>query len=126
MNYLLDSSAWIEYFEGSSEGEKVSAILRKENVCSINLIIAEIVSKFKRKGMDFDQAYRILLSNSVIVELTPEIAKEAGLLHADVKKKIRNFGLADAIILTIARKLKVKVVTGDKHFKDFKETVLLN
>ena len=123
MNYLLDSSAWIEYFEGSLKGEKVSKILRSEKVYSVNLIIAEIVSKFKRKGMDFNQAYRVLLSNSVIVELTSEIAKEAGILHADMKKKIKDFGLADAIILISARKIKAKVVTGDKHFKSFKEVM---
>lgn len=125
MNYLLDSSAWIEYFEGSLKGEKVSKILRSEKVYSVNLIIAEIVSKFKRKGMDFNQAYRVLLSNSVIVELTSEIAKEAGILHADMKKKIKDFGLADAIILISARKIKAKVVTGDKHFKSFKEVLWL-
>ena len=65
------------------------------------------------------------MSNSTIVGLTPEIAKEAGVSHADIKKKVRNFGLVDAIILVSARKLKAKIVTGDKHFKGFKETVWL-
>ena len=57
MTFLLDSSAWIEYFEGSPQGEKVWKILKKEKVHSLNLIIAEVISKFKRKGMDFNQAY---------------------------------------------------------------------
>ena len=42
-----------------------------------------------------------------------------------MKKKIRDFGLIDAIILTTARKLKAKVVTGDPHFKKFKEVVFI-
>ena len=66
-----------------------------------------------------------MINNSKVVGLTPEIAMNAGLLHADMKKKIRNFGLADSIILATARKLRAKVVTGDSHFKGFKETVFL-
>ena len=125
MNLFLDSYSWIEYFRGSKKGEKVWKILKKEKVYTSNLVIAEIISKFKREGIDFNNAYRILLSNSVVVELTSEIAKEAGMFHADIKKKVRNFGLVDAIILITARKIKAKIVTGDKHFKDFNETMWL-
>ncbi len=126
MNLFLDSYSWIEYFRGSKKGEQVWKILKKEKVYTSNLVIAEIISKFKREGIDFDNAYRILLSNSIVVELTSEIARDAGLLHADMKKKVRDFGLVDAIILISARKFNAKVVTGDKHFKNFKETVFLD
>lgn len=125
MRYLIDSSAWIEYFEGSTEGEKVWNILKKENIYSLSLIIAEVVSKVKRSNKDSDLAYRIISSNSKILDITPEIAKEAGLLHAKIKKKVKNFGLVDALILVSARKLNAKILTRDMHFKEFNEAVLI-
>ena len=125
MKFLIDSSAWIEYLEGSFEGEKVRNFLMKDDIYSLNLIIAEVVSKVKRNNRDFNLAYKIISSNSKIIQITPDIAKDAGVLHADMKKKTRNFGMVDSIILIAARKLNAKVLTGDKHFRGFKEAVLI-
>lgn len=125
MRYLVDSSAWIEYFEGSEKGEKIDKILRETKVYTISLIISEIVSKFKRNDNDFNQAFRIINSNSIFFNLTPDIAREAGLLHAEKRKKFKNFGLNDAIILVAAKKIGAKIITCDFHFKDFKEVIYL-
>lgn len=125
MNYLIDSSAWIEYLEGSKEGEKVSEFLKKGEIFSLSLIMAEVISKVKRMGKDFNLAYRIISSNSKVLEINPQIAKESGLLHAEIKKKKTSFGLIDAIILVSARKLKANLVTQDNHFKGFKEAILI-
>ena len=127
MRFLLDSSAWIEYILGSSKGEEVFEILKQnqDEVYSLSLILAEIVSKFKREKQDFSLAFRIISSNSRILEVSPEIAKEAGLLHAEMKQKKRDFGLIDAIIWAVAKKLNTKLVTCDSHFKSFKDVILL-
>ena len=127
MKFIIDSSAWIEYLEGSLLGEKVRKILFENNeIYVLNLMIAEVVSKVKRKKGDADTAYNSIISNSKIVELTPKIAKEAGLLHAEIRKKIKNFGLVDAIILSSARKLGAKILTKDEHFRRFKESIFLD
>ena len=126
MKVIIDSSAWIEYLEGSELGEKVRDLLvRKEEVYIMNIMIAEVVSKVKRKEGNFDIAYRAMVSNAKVINLTPEISKEAGLLHAEMKKKMGTFGLVDALILTVARTLKAKILTKDNHFKGFKEAYFL-
>ncbi|MGB9717004.1 MAG: PIN domain-containing protein [Thermoproteota archaeon] len=51
------------------------------------------------------------------------IAEIAG--EIDVEKKVGNWGLADSIILATARKTNTKVVTGDKHFADLKNEVVM-
>ena len=124
---MLDSSAWIEYIIGSSKGEEVFEILKQnqDEIYSLSLIFAEVVSKFKREKEDFNLAFRIISSNSKVLEVSPEIAKEAGLLHAEMKKKKRDFGLIDAIIWVVAKKLNAKLVTCDFHFRAFKNVVLL-
>jgi predicted nucleic acid-binding protein len=42
-----------------------------------------------------------------------------------MKKKAKGWGLADSIVLCIARSIKGKVVTGDEHFKDLDEVIFI-
>jgi predicted nucleic acid-binding protein len=60
-----------------------------------------------------------------MILISPELALNAGLLHAEMKKKVRNFGLNETILLLVARRFNIKIVTIDQHFKNFKETIYL-
>ena len=125
--YVIDAYAWIEYLIGSDTGAKVYAILEKENnetyTCAVT--VAEVISKVAREGKDTKVAYDVLLSNSKVINADEELSKDAGLVHAEVRKTEKDFGLADAYVLATARKLKAKVLTGDPHFKNMKEAVLI-
>ena len=125
--YVIDAYAWIEYLIGSDTGAKVYAILEKENIetytCAVT--VAEVISKIAREGKDVKVAYDVLLSNSKVINADEELSKDAGLVHAEVRKTEKDFGLADAYVLATARKLKSKVLTGDPHFKNMKEAVLI-
>ena len=126
MRYIIDSYAWIEYLNGSSIGEKVMKILKSgDEIYSLNLIIAEVISIIKIKNSNVDIAYQAITLNSKIAEISSEIAKEAGLFHAETKKKIKNFGLVDSLIYIVARKLNAKILTGDEHFRGFKEAIII-
>lgn len=126
MKLIIDSFVWIEYLNGSIAGEKVKKYLLENNdIYILDIIIAEVVSKVKRENSNVDIAYKALISNSKIIPISPEIAKESGLLHAEIKEKIKNFGLVDAFILLTARKFNAKILTGDKHFENFKEAILI-
>ena len=72
-----------------------------------------------------EKAYDILTSNSQIVDVDEELSKEAGLLHAETRKKVKDFGLADAYVQATARKTKSRILTGDIHFRDVKEALLI-
>jgi len=127
MRYLIDSSAWIEYLEGSSIGEEVHRVLEsKEEVFILALNIAEVISKMKRKGKNYQVAYESMIKNSKVVEVTPKIAMEAGLLHSEIKPKNSSFSLADALIIKSAESISAKIITKDHHFKDFKESIILS
>lgn len=127
MKYLIDSYAWIEYFEGSDEGEKAKNIIENpQNEIITNILnIAELSNYFKRKNINFDIYYKILISFSKIYNFDIEFSKEAGYLCAEIRKEIKSFGLIDAFVLLTARKINSKIVTGDRHFKGFKEAVFI-
>src|SRR3990167_7253326 len=65
MKYLIDSSAWIEYFSGSSSGEKVSkAIESKNEVYTTALNIGEVISLLKRGEDNFEMCYEGIIKRS--------------------------------------------------------------
>ncbi len=126
MKYLIDTSAWIEYLEGSRGGETVNKILKKGNeTYVISLIISEVVSKIKRKEGDADLAYDCIIKNSKVLEITPKISKRTGMLHAEIRKKLPSFSLADASIVCSAQAIGARIVTKDSHFKGFKGAILI-
>ena len=127
MKYVIDAHAWIEYFLGSVKGNEVKKILESEEneIFTSVITVAEVVSVTKRENRDAEQKYMDIINLSKLFFISPEMAKEAGILHAEIRKKVKDFGLADAIVLLTARKLSAKIVTGDPHFKGFKEAVLV-
>lgn len=126
MKLIIDAHSWIEYLEGSASGEKLNKLLNEENeIYVLPITISEVVSKVKRSGKDSQLAYDSIIKNARILEPTPKIAKEAGLLHAEIRKKNPSFGIVDAILLSAAKSINAKVVTGDNHFRQFDNVILI-
>lgn len=125
--FVVDAWAWIEYLIGSEYGSKLNDILDDEDsevyTCAVTL--AEVVSKVAREGQDIEVAYSLLAGNSQIIDADEELSKSAGLVHAEMRLKEKDFGLADAYVLATARKLKSKILTGDAHFKNVKDAILI-
>ena len=63
-------------------------------------------------------------SSTVVLDLTEEVATAAGEIGVERKEKVRDWGLADSIVLATASGMGAKVVTGDKHFKDLGNEVV--
>jgi predicted nucleic acid-binding protein len=126
--YVVDAYAWIEYLTGSPAGETVKAFLdgggTDAYTCAVTL--AEVVSKAAREGADAELAADVLLSNSEVINADAALSKDAGMLHAQQRKTAPDFGLADAYVLALARKIKAKVLTGDPHFRGIKDATLLS
>lgn len=125
--YVIDAYAWVEYLIGSEAGERARAVLEEGGggVYTCAVTIAEVISKTAREGRNLETAFDILISNSNVIDVDEELSKETGVLHAEMRKTERDFGLADAYVLATARRVKAKVLTGDPHFRDVKEAVLI-
>ena len=125
--YVIDSYAWIEYFIGSTKGEKVKEIIESNSnkIFTPLVVISEVMSITKREQRDTEEIYKKMIGLSEIIIPTLEMAKETGLLHAEIRKKIHDFGMADVFVLLTARKTNAKIITGDPHFTEIKEAILL-
>ena len=127
MKVIVDSYAWIEYFEGSKKGLLVKEIIENENnevFCSV-LTVSEIVSKCERAGKDSRQYFEAMQSLSRILKIDEKAAIEAGKKHAAIRKNVKNFGLADAFVLVQGEKEKAKILSGDQHFKKMKNAIFI-
>ena len=72
-----------------------------------------------------EKAVEVIMSNSKIAVPSSEDAIEAGLLHAEQKAERRNFSLADAFVLQLARKVGAKILTGDPDFQGIREAEII-
>ena len=123
---LLDSFAWMEYFMGTQEGEKIRRLVDDDiQLYTSPIVIAEIYSKSLRTDGNAEERKDFIIKRCALIVFDENIAVEAAKIHAENKIKKPDFGLADAIILASARNRNIKVVTGDPHFKDFKDTIMM-
>lgn len=124
--HVIDAYAWIEYLDGSTKGKKVATVLEdNDEIYTCAITLGEVVSKVARTGKDAKIAYDILLSNSQIITADEDLSLQAGLIHSEMRKTSKDFGLADAYILATAKKLKTKILTGDPHFQGIKEAIMI-
>lgn len=116
IKYVVDTWAWIEYLISSPQGEEVKKIIENDNnaIYINSIILAEVISKAARENMDVKTAFDALTVLSTIADVNdPEFSREVGNLHAEMCRRIKDFGLSDAFVLATARKLNAKVLTGD-------------
>jgi predicted nucleic acid-binding protein len=118
---MFDSSAWIEYFAGTTKGENVKKYIDENaNIFTPSICLMEIKNKYVREGHKFQDQIEFICNISSIIDITKEIA----LKGADIKKQFNLYAI-DAIIYASSQIKKSILLTGDHHFKDFKNVELL-
>ena len=124
---IIDSYAWIEYLLSTAKGLEVKKALDSSGnrIFTHVLSISEIASRIARAGGDHLESIEIIISLSEIVDIDPDVSARAGKLHSTIREQIKDFGLVDAFILLAARDNGAKRLTGDPHFKNMKEAVLI-
>ena len=125
-DYLIDSYAWVEYYLGSEKGVKIKDIIETKNIATSILAIAELSDKFARENSDFDLLFQFINSRSKILPLTVKTALNSGKFKSEMRKRFKQFGLADAIIYLTAKINNSKLLTGDIHFKGLKNVEFID
>ena len=122
---VLDSFAWIEYFNGTSAGERVRGLLENGLAVTPAIVVAELSEKYRRLNREFGSKYDFVRARTSIIPLEEELARAAGELNFERKKRVKGWGMADSIVLATARRSGSKIITGDPHFKDLSEETII-
>ena len=134
MKIIIDSWAWIEYFSGSKHGQIVKEYINKNSIITPNIVLLEIASKYIREGFKEREILKRLLfiiKKSDIIDFDYEIAVEAAKCMLELRKHAKKMnikkkpGIADGLILALAKRLNGKILTGDDHFKNLPETIFI-
>ncbi len=124
--FVIDSYAWIEYFIGTDAGRLAKNYIEGKEAATSGISVAELKEKYLREGWRyFDADLLFITSVTAIIPVDKEVAVSAGEVNFERKRKVKDWGMSDSIVLATARKASAKVVTGDPHFKDLKESILI-
>jgi predicted nucleic acid-binding protein len=117
INYLVDTSIWIDYFRGKSEAIKnrMTDLAFNNRIYYNGIIISELLSGAKsKKQFDF-----IIENFSGLNYL--EMDKEFFIFSSRITNKLRSLGItlpiSDILIAAHAKFNNLIVFTKDKHFE---------
>jgi len=110
--YIVDTYAWISYFEGKKEFKEA---IEENEIYTPAIVLAEISRILKRKKIAKETGSKILefiKERSIILSLDETNAIKAG----EVAEK-EGLYLIDGIIYSYVDQ-DARLLTGDKHFKN--------
>lgn len=116
--YVLDSSAWIEYFIGSPRGMKIRQIVdNKANTIATPLIVlVELSCRHRRDDIDFIEQLDFIRLHSSILGMNDDVVVPAGNLYRIMRRKNDKASIADAVIAASAQANHATIVTCDSDF----------
>lgn len=125
MNIIIDTSAWIEYFQGSEEGEIVNQYLNNNETITTITTLLELSYKADKEKWNIKDYLNFIRLKSRIVGIKESSVLEFGKLYNHARKKEKSFGFADAIILLTSINENASILTKDTHFKHFENAIIL-
>ncbi len=127
MIYIIDTHAWIEYFRGSAKGLVFKKYLDNINnkFITVECCLAELMGYCLKNNIDFKKLYVIIKSNSIILPVMRDLWIKGAKIRFELRKKIKDIGLIDSLLIAKQEELKCKIISGDPHFKDIKVAVMI-
>ena len=127
MRFLVDSSVWIDYFNGviSPETDFLDAALGRDEILVGDLILSEVLQGF-RHDRDFDQALQALLLFDQVSLLNQDVAIESARNY----RRLRRRGVTvrktiDALIATWCIQHDTPLLHCDRDFDPFATFLML-
>jgi len=118
MPLVVDSSVWIDYFNGqkNAETDTLDAALSVEEILIGDLILTEVLQGF-RKQSEFHKAQELLNHFSIVPMLGPEMAVKS----AENYRKLRQQGITvrktiDVMIATYCIEHALPLLYSDRDF----------
>lgn len=117
---VVDSYAWVEYAEGSPEGDTARGYIEgSASLVTPSIVIAELADRATRTERRDDwrgTLFPFIRRHTTVHPLDAELADRGGEAKWEMRKSSPDAGLADAIVLATAREHDARVMTGDPDF----------
>jgi predicted nucleic acid-binding protein len=123
--FVLETSAWIEYFDGTKLGERCKDIIEQGDISTSIITLVELFDRLIRKCYEVDAHINFVLSRARIIPISRTIGKQAAICKNEMTKEHPQFGSADGIHLPGAIHKEVMLITKDNDFAGLKNVMLL-
>ena len=124
-SYVVDTSAWIEYFSATDKGLKIKQLIEQEEIATSITALLEIADKFERENRRFDICLRFVQKRAVILPLTIELALAAAKLKKKQREKREKFSISDGAHLATAIEEGAVLLTADNDFAGLENVLLV-
>ncbi|MCB9006904.1 MAG: PIN domain nuclease [Ardenticatenaceae bacterium] len=121
MSLLVDSSVWIDYFNGTitPQTDFLDAALGEQEIIVGDLILAEVLQGFRQQH-EFELAQTALLSFSVV----PIVGQKVAIQSAKNYRFLRQNGVTirktiDCLIATFCIENRIQLLQADRDFNGF-------
>ena len=122
---IVDTFAWVEYFLGSKKGKIVEEYLNENNLVTPSIVLIELSCKSAKENWNFGKLLSFIKSKSNILGIKESVIEKCGKIYIRERNKKGKCGMNDATIWAIAESINAKILTGDEHFKDYKEVIMI-
>jgi|SRR3989344_3794536 len=124
---LLDTSAWIEYFQATEKGRIIKLSLENnEQAYTCSLTIAEISVWCFKNNKEVSEFVQLITNLSTVLEINEDVLIESGKIYNELRKKNSKIGLIDCIIYASARFHGLLLLTKDNDFKNLEGVKFLD
>ena len=119
---VVDSSGWIEYFGDGKKAEQFAPYLEREDL----LVVPPIIFYEVYKKLTNEAAKMVVLRfvSHALRARNPVFDSDMAMAAAQVSLD-HKLAMADAIIYTMALRLKADLVTADHHFQNLPGVILI-
>ena len=122
--YTIDSSGWLEYFTG---GKKAKTYLKyieaHKPLWTPTLVIYEVYKKICKEKTEAEALLAVTQIESQSEKII-SFDERLALFSADISLKWK-LAMADAIIYATTLHQGAQLITGDHHFKNLPEVILV-
>ena len=129
---MIDTYAWVEYLTGSRIGAKAKSYIETGQALTPSIVLLELrkwylreIESGRRSEREMQRHLAFVESATEVVPLDATLALKAGETDFLMKKRIRNWPIADSVVYATALSRAAQVVTGDTHFKALNEAIFI-
>lgn len=129
---MIDTYAWVEYLIGSRIGTKAKDYIETGQALTPSIVLVELrkwylreIEEGRRSEREMQLHFQFIESATEVVPLDTSLASKAGETDFLMKKRVRNWPIADSIIYATTRSRGAQVVTGDPHFRGLEEVIFI-
>jgi predicted nucleic acid-binding protein len=123
-SFVIDTYSWVEHLLGSKAGCKAKSYLESDKALTPSIVLTELrkwflreIKAHRRTEREMQRHFEFVETLTEIVPLDTTLAVSAGETDFVMKKRTRDWPIADSGIYATVKIRAAEVVTGDPHFK---------